>query len=76
MDIDVIGQPGIGIAVINHLAQRAKVIDTGQAFDTGFFIQQHINLIDAHLRLTRQMKDDAGVNITGAGTHDQTRERR
>ena len=75
MDVDVIRQPCVFIALINVLAQRTEVIDARDALDTGLLVEQLIDVVDAHARLAHQVEDDAWVDITGTRTHGETSQR-
>ena len=75
MDVDIVGQPRVLVLVVDALAQRTEVIDTGDALDTGLLIEQVVNLIYAHARLADKVENDAWVNIARTGTHGQTSQR-
>ena len=75
VNVDIVGQPRVLVFVVDALAQRTEVVDTGDALDTGLLIEQGVNLVHTHARLADEVEDDARVNVTGTGTHSQTGQR-
>ena len=63
MDVNVVGQPRILVALLNELVQFAEVIHTGNALHTGRTVKQLINLINAHSSGTMQVENNARIHV-------------
>ena len=75
MDVDLIGEDRVGVAVVDTLAQLAEVVDPGEAREARPPVEELVDRIDIHVGAAPQVHDDTGVDISTARTHDETFER-
>src|SRR5699024_2890371 len=75
VDVDLVGQAGVVIALVDQLLDLAEVVDTRDALQTGAPVEQVVDLVDLHATRTGQVEDHTRVDVTGTGTHDQTSQR-
>ena len=57
------------------MANGAHIVLSGQALEARLLVEEIVDFVGAPAGLTLQVENDGGVDIAGAGSHDQALER-
>src|SRR5699024_634691 len=75
MNVDLVGQAAIVIALVHQLPDLAEIIDPRDALPNGVPVEEVIDFVDLHAASACQVEDHTRVDVTGTGAHDQTSQR-
>ncbi|SLJ80361.1 Uncharacterised protein [Mycobacteroides abscessus subsp. abscessus] len=75
MHVDVVGELRRGVALVDQAAQFPEVVDARHAFEAGLAVEQLVDAVDVEAGRAGQVPEDAGIEVTAPGAHDQALQR-